>query len=120
MTTQLSFSKIENELLPGYRRQIGSAESTEDVKKFYAYTMQSLFRQVFAGKIEAGYDDIALMPDQQPSFVISTGLNGKEDFASIWNGSDLPSVVNRFTETAVKHYRHLEKNPKKTEAKIRM
>ena len=120
MTMQLSFSKIENELLPEYRRKIGSAESTEDVKKFYAYTMLDLFRQVFAGKIEPGFDDIALMPDRKPSFVISSGLNDKEDFTFIWNTSDLPNVVSRFTETAVKHYRHLEKNPKKTEAKIRM
>lgn len=120
MTTQLSFTKIENELLPEYRRKIGSAESTEDVKKFYVYTMQNLFRQVFAGKIDLGYGDIALRPDQQPAFAISKGLNDKEDFSYIWNTSDLPNVVSRFTETAVKHYRHLEKNPKKTEAKIRM
>ncbi|RJX29815.1 MAG: hypothetical protein C4531_09785 [Desulfurivibrio sp.] len=120
MTTQLSFSKIENELLPEYRRKIGSAESTEDVKKFYVYTMRDLIRQVFAGRIDPGNDDIALVPDREPSFVISSGLNDKEDFSSIWNSSDLPNVVSRFTETAVKHYRHLEKNPKKTEAKIRM
>ncbi|MBI5558818.1 MAG: hypothetical protein HY885_14410 [Deltaproteobacteria bacterium] len=120
MTMQLSFTKIENELLPEYRRKIGSAESTEDVKKFYVYTMQDLFRQVFGGKIDLDFEDISLQPDQQPSFVISTVLLDKDDFTYVWNTSDLPNLVGRFTETAVKHYRHLEKNPKKTEAKIRM
>ena len=120
MTTQLSFTKIENELLPEYRRKVGSAESTEDVKKFYVYTIRDLLRQVFAGKIDPDYDEIALHPGQQPAFVFSAGLSGNADFISIWNSSDLPNVVARFTETAVNHYRRLEKNPQKTEAKIRM
>jgi hypothetical protein len=120
MTTQLSFTKIENELLPEYRRKVGSAESTEDVKKFYVYTIQDLLRQVFAGKIDPAFDEITLQPDQQPAFVFSSGIAGNEEFVSIWNSSDLPNVVTRFTETAVNHYRRLEKNPKKTEAKIRM
>ena len=52
MIKQQSFTKIESELLPEFRRRIGTAESTEDVKKFYIYTMQELFNRVFSGKID--------------------------------------------------------------------
>ena len=37
MTKQISFTKIENDLLPKFRKAIGAAESTEDVKKFFIY-----------------------------------------------------------------------------------
>ncbi len=120
MTKQHSFTKIENELLPEFRRKIGAAESTEDVKKFYVYTMQHLFNRVFAGKIDLEYEDVVLLPDQSPSFSINDRIQGMEDFTTVWNSSDLPHVVSRFTETTLKNLKHLEKNPAKTELKIRM
>lgn len=120
MTTQFSFTKIENELLPDFRKKIGSAESTADVKKFYVYTMQDLIRQVFSGSIDVGYEDVALLPNQIPAYSISASVQDHENFSTIWTTSDLPHVINRFTETALNRYRHLEKNSEKTEAKIRM
>ena len=120
MTTQLSFSKIENELLPKFRKKIGTAESTEDVKKFYVYTMQDLFRRAFSGKVDLDYNDIALMPNQDPPFSLTESFQDKADFSSVWNTSDLSHVVSRFTDTAINRYRHLEKKPAKTESKIRM
>jgi hypothetical protein len=120
MTKQQSFTKIENELLPKFRRRIGTAESTEDVKKFYVYTMQDLFNRVFSGKIDLEYEDVVLLPDQAPSFSFNERIQGKEDFTSVWNNSDLPHIVSRFTDSVLNHLKHLEKNPAKTESKIRM
>ncbi|MCB2183959.1 MAG: hypothetical protein KQH63_18185 [Desulfobulbaceae bacterium] len=120
MSKQLSFTKIENELLPEFRKKIGTAESTEDVKKFYVYTMQNLFRQAFSGKIDLEYNDIELTPDNDPPFFMTEKFKDEADFSSTWNASDLPHVISRFTESAVNRYRHLEKKPEKTEAKIRM
>ena len=120
MTKQQSFTKIENKLLPEFRKRIGSAESTEDVKKFYVYTMQNLFNQVFSGKIDLEYEDVVLLPDQTPSFSLNKRIEGMKDFTSVWNSSDLPHIVSHFTDSALKHLKHLEKNPAKTESKIRM
>jgi hypothetical protein len=120
MTTQFSFSKIENELLPGFRKKIGSAESTEDVKKFYVYTMQDLFRQAFSGNLNLEYGDIFLQPNHDQLFVLSERVKARADFVTIWKNSDLSHVITRFTETAINRSKHLEKNPAKTEAKIRM
>ncbi len=120
MTMQFSFSKIENELLPGFRKRLGSAESTEDVKKFYVYTMQDLFHQAFSGKLNLEYDDISLQPGQNQSFDLTEGIKERPDFVAVWKNSDLSHVIMRFTETAIHRYKHLEKNPAKSEAKIRM
>ena len=119
MTTQFSFSKIENELLPGFRRRIGAAESSEDVKKFYVYTMQDLFRQVFSDNLNLEYGDVSLQPTQDQPFVLSKRIKARADFVVTWKNSDLSHVMTRFSETAIHRYRHLEKNPAKTEAKIR-
>ena len=120
MTMQFSFSKVENELLPGFRKKLGAAESTEDVKKFYVYTIQDLFRQAFSGKLNLEYGDISLQPDQNQPFALIERVKERADFAVIWKNSDLSHVITRFTETAIHRYKHLEKNPAKTESKIRM
>ncbi len=119
MTKQLSFTKFENELLPKFRNAIGSAESTEDVNKFYIYTIQELMNKVFVDKIKFGYNDISFKPDNDPPYQLNEQLYELEDFTSVWNNSDLPNVIDRFTSTSINHYRHLEKNTAKTESKIR-
>ena len=120
MTRQRSFAKIEKQLLPKFRNNISTAESTEDVKKFFVYVMQDFFSQAFAGKLDLAYDDIKLQPDQTPPFILNEQVRSREDFASEWNASDLPRVMTSFAELSVNRYKHLAKNPQKTEAKIRM
>ena len=120
MTKMQSFSKAENELLPKFRKMTNEAESTEDVKKFYVYCMQELFTHAFAGELELRFEDIGLLPEEEPPFFIDDRIRSREDFAEVWQASDLSQIVTRFAELAVGHYRHLVKNPQKTEAKIRM
>ena len=50
MARQLSFSKYEQELRPELRQNLNIAESTEDVKKFFVYTIQKLFGKVLEGR----------------------------------------------------------------------
>jgi len=120
MTKMRSFSKAENELLPKFRKMTNEAESTEDVKKFFTYSMQELFSHAFAGQLELRFEEIGLLPEKEPCFFISERVRSREDFAEVWQASDLSQIITRFAELAAGHYKHLEKNPKKTEAKIRM
>ena len=46
MTKRLSFVKYEQELRPTLRERINSAESTEDVKKFFAHAVLELLEEV--------------------------------------------------------------------------
>lgn len=119
MTTKFSFSKNEQEILPVFRQKMNNAESTEDVRKFFVRTVIGLFGSVFSDSLEVEYEDVFLRPDAAPFFGLSTRLAGDARFQAVWNGSDLPSVVGRLAKSARCRFRHMEKNPEKTESKIR-
>lgn len=120
MKQPLSFTRIENEILPKFRRQISEAESAEEMKNFFSYIIQELFQLVFSGQIAVRDTDVRLIPEKQPPFELSEEIRSNEEFISVWNTSDLSSIITRFSEAAVHHYLRLAKNMKKTEAKIRM
>ena len=58
--------------------------------------------------------------DCTTSFFIAENIRSDVEFAKVWHNSDLPRIVGRFAELALHQYKHLAKNPAKTEAKIRM
>ena len=118
MARQLSFSKYEQELRPELRQNMNIAESTEDVKKFFVYTIQKLFGKVLEGKEAFTYEDIRLEPQTQSGFIISDKLLENPDFAAVWINSDLSNIVKRLAGAAGNRHKHLQKNPAKTEAKI--
>jgi hypothetical protein len=118
MAKQLSFTKYEHQVIPRFREKISKAESTEDVKKFFIYTAMELFENIFAGKMSFEYEDIALMPHATPPYTLNKRLVSSGDFTSVWNDSDLPHLIGRLAERAVNRYKHLEKHPEKTDAKI--
>ncbi|MFO7761796.1 MAG: hypothetical protein ACQES8_04615 [Thermodesulfobacteriota bacterium] len=120
MSRQLSFTKFENELRPDFRQKMSSAESTEDVKKFFVYTVINLMKKVFADDFKLEYDDIAFAPTKAPYYKLNNQITEKDQFKSIWEKSDLPQVMKRFAESAANRFNHLVKNPDKTESKIRM
>ena len=119
MTRTRSFSKAENELLPKFRKLTNEAESTEDVKKFFVYCIQELFDHAMDGRLHLQFEDIGLQPEGKQPFFISDQVRANPAFAEVWHNSDLPNIVSRLAEQALSHYRHLEKKPAKTEAKIR-
>jgi len=118
MARQLSFSKYEQELRPELRQNLNIAESTEDVKKFFVYTIQKLFDRVLEGKEPFHYEDIQLAPMEQSGFIISDTVLGDPEFAAVWQDSDLSNIVKRIADAASNRHKHLQKNPAKTEAKI--
>ncbi len=118
MTRQTSFTKHKQQLLPGYREMLDQAESTEDVKKFYTQTMQDLLARAMDAEQPLDFEDATLTPDQVEGYVFSPRLVGREAFQAAWADSDLPHIVRDFTDRALNRYKHLEKNPAKTNAKI--
>ena len=120
MTRQLSFTKYEQEILPQFRNQCNAAESTEDVKKFFSYSSQRLMRNVFKDSMRFQWDDIALYPANDPFYRVNERLLASDNFKQIWEHSDLPRLVGNLARSAVNRFKHLEKNPEKTNKKIRM
>ena len=120
MSKRMSYSKIEKIILHDFRNKVNHAESTEDLKKFFAYTAKDLFNNVFAGEMTFNFDDTSLLPDSDPQFQLHERLLSANVFQAVWGSSDLPQVMGRLAKVAANHYIRLAKNPAKTEAKIRM
>jgi len=118
MTKQISFSKYEQELRPEYWQMMNSAESTEDVKKFFVRTVLEMFERVFEGGTLVDYEDVHLDLKRKEGFVLSKRLQGIPDFVSAWKKSDLRHIVKRMAQFAVKRHKHFEKHRDKTEAKM--
>jgi len=118
MTQQTSFTHVENQLLPKFRKTINQARSTEDVKKMFGYCMQDLFKEVSDGALELRLEDVVLQPDSN-NYHIDEKIRKMDAFMRVWDATDLPRIVDRLTELCLHHHTHLAKNPEKTEAKIR-
>lgn len=118
MTKNVSFSRIENEVVRKFRQNLSLAESTEDVKKFFFYTIQDLIREASEGKLMVEYEDIAFDPDQEEYFAISRGLLEDDFFSTLWQDSDLHAIVKRLALKGFKTHKHLAKHREKTEAKM--
>ncbi|MBI9081861.1 MAG: hypothetical protein JEY79_19235 [Pseudodesulfovibrio sp.] len=118
MTRQVSFSKIRNETMHEFREKMNQAESTEDVKKFYADTMQSMLNKILGRDESVRYEDVSLSPSSSDGYVVVETLRDRPLFKSAWGESDLSNIINDFTQIALKKYVHLQKNPEKTRSKI--
>jgi|JTFN01.1.fsa_nt_gb hypothetical protein len=119
MSEQISFTKFEDEARPVFRMKIGKAESTEDVKKFFFQTLRDLFDTMFGDQVVFEREHIVLDPGEAPYFQIKEGLNSQPAFARAITDSDLKQIIERLAKTAANRYIHLDKNPEKTNSKIR-
>jgi hypothetical protein len=118
MTKQMSFSKLEKEFRHVLREKINHAESTEDVKKFFAQTAGDLLEEILGDSVDIAYEAIQFDPLKKDGYVVSKGLRQSAGFAAAWKDSDLPHIVKRMAEVAMKRHKHLERHLDKTEAKM--
>jgi hypothetical protein len=118
MRDSASYSKFENQIIHKYRNSLNHAESVEDVKKFFSYTMQELMHKVFEDKLRVDLADIQLNLDADKPFVISQTLQQHTEFHRIWSTSDLPLIMSRLAIPAQNRFAHLQGHPEKTKAKI--
>ena len=118
MTRQTSFTKHERKVLPDFRQKINSSESTEDVKKFFSYTVTSLLKEILPEEEAPEFEDIRLVPGSTPPYQVSPRLLEMPAFSQVWETSDLSKMIERLADTALNRYRRLDKHPEKTDSKI--
>lgn len=118
MTKMMSLSKYEHQVLPKLRDQLNQAESVEDVKKFFVGTIQEFLGLATDGSVNADYEDISLLPEQDPCYALAPGLTDDAALKALAN-SDLNAILSRFSEQAANRYKHLAKNNTKTNLKIK-
>ena len=118
MTDMKSLTKYENQVLPRLRDQLNQAESVEDVKKFYVGIIQEFLNLSTDGEVTADYEDISLLPEQDPCYVLAPQLTNSAAIKALEN-SDLNAIMARLSEQSANRYKHLAKNNSKTNLKIK-
>lgn len=116
---EIPYARIERDVRHKYRKNLGLAESTEDVKKFFGYAVKDLLTQAFDNQIAFDYDDIRLAPKSAGGFRLSSKFKGNLVLLENGEPSPLPKIIRRFAIQANRLIQHLEeKRPDKTEIKI--
>ncbi|MCX8123175.1 MAG: hypothetical protein N3F66_03315 [Spirochaetes bacterium] len=116
MSTQVSYSKIEKEFLPQFREKISTSEDIVDVQKYFSFTIKEMLKKAFEKEGITIYDENIELTTTPPYYIIK---NIDPSIKELWENSDLKDILQRFAEVAYKRYRHLQKNPSKTNKKIR-
>jgi hypothetical protein len=118
MTRTLSFTKFEHELLPHYREALNAAESVEDVRAAFAATARDLCAGAVQEDAAIGPEDFRLDPAAREGYAVSQRLRGRPWFPGLLAGSDLPRILGRLAELALKRYKHLAKHLERTESQM--
>lgn len=118
MTTNIPLSVFEKQVLPKLRNQLNHAESEEDVKKFFVETVERLLSMATGRSASPQYDDIVLVPEEEPYYRLAPGLLNSEAVQAL-NNSNFEAVMKRLAEPAAHRYKHIAKHPEKTNAKIK-
>jgi hypothetical protein len=118
MTRQISFTRLEQALLPGFRDRMDRAESTEDVRKFFAETASTLLCDAMGQPGAVRFEHVSLVPGSPEGYSLAEDVQTSPAFRQTWDGSDLPRILAQMARGASNRYAHLDKNPGKTESKI--
>lgn len=118
MTRQISFTRIEQAQLPAFRERMDRAESTEDVRKFFAECASTLLSDAVGNAGAVRFEDISLAPGQADGYTLSDRLKTNSAFTNVWQDSDLSRIVASMARGATNRYTHLNKNPEKTESTL--
>lgn len=118
MSERFSFTKYENELRSVYRDRLNKAESSEDVKKFFVYTVLELFEKIFDQKIKIHYDDITLDPESKPPYRLSRHLQDNPELNLSLEQSDLDVILSRMAQSAANRYMNLIRHAERSDSKI--
>ena len=77
MSKQLSYSRVEQNVLPGFRQNINLAESTEEVRKIFGFAVRDLLIGAFRQEIDPSPDAVVLAPNSDSGFTLSEDLQNR-------------------------------------------
>ncbi|MFZ5722476.1 MAG: hypothetical protein ACOY33_02330 [Pseudomonadota bacterium] len=115
MTDQKSYTRIESEVVPAYRRNVAAAESAEDVRKCFARTVCELLVKASDERVRVRHEDVTLQPGAAaPHYALSDELTGQAAYRALAKDSDLGAILARLAEPAIHRHTHLAKHQEKT------
>lgn len=117
MSKQLSFTRLEQAALPGYRDRMDRAATAEDVRRGFSETVATLLADALGEPDSVKAGDVTLEPGHPTGFALSAALLEAPGFADAWKGSDLRRILSDMARNAVNRHQHLEKRPEKVRAR---
>ncbi|MEW5771964.1 MAG: hypothetical protein AB1916_00420 [Thermodesulfobacteriota bacterium] len=119
MARMVSYTKHENEVAAEYRRRVNLAESTDDVRAAFALMLGNLLTGILGEAVELDEGDVVLDTEIEAGYRLGPGLTAHEEFARLWEDSDLDAIIRRQAAMAVNRYKRLEGKPEQTDFKDR-
>ncbi|GFK94286.1 hypothetical protein NNJEOMEG_02128 [Fundidesulfovibrio magnetotacticus] len=117
MTKQLSFTRLEQAALPGYRDRLDRASTAEDVRRTFSETVATLLADALGEPGAVGPQGVSLDTAHPTGFALSPALLETPGFAEAWKESDLRRIIKDMAKSAVNRHQHLEKRPEKAQAR---
>jgi len=117
MSKQLSFTRLEQAALPGYRDRLDRASTAEDVRRGFSETVATLLADALGEPDSVKAVDVTLEPGHPAGFALSTALLEAPGFAEAWKGSDLRRILTDMARNAVNRHHHLARRPAKVQAR---
>jgi hypothetical protein len=118
MARRISYAHLENGVRSHFRNNLNQAESSEEVKKFFAYAVHDLLNKAFEGHILTDYGQVELGSDLNRPYLIHQRLMHDLTFTNAWFNTDLATIIDRLAATAIRHMKHFDKMPERTDRKI--
>lgn len=120
MKKQMSFSNLERKYAHELRNKINHSENVSDLRRLFQHTVSNFLLEVFEEEdFTIREEDIQFDPEHKKYYSISDELQQKPAFKKIWDNSDLPDLLHRFSKAINNHYVALNKHNERTEKKIR-
>lgn len=118
MSDKASYTKIENELVPGLRQRVNSAEGVADVQQAFAAFLRGILSRVSGAEVLLDEGDVRVDSRAADGFVLGPGLTRNQDYAKFLEHSDLLDILRRQAVDAVNRIKRLEKHTERAEAKM--
>lgn len=107
MSYEVSFTKTENELTPGFRDRLKGAEGAPDVQRIYAAFVKDMLSGISGVEVLLDEGDVRIDPEVEGGVVLGPGITQNPDFDKFLERSDLPDILRRQGQHAANKITHL-------------
>ncbi len=118
MRYESSFTKIENEMAPGLRNRLNSAEGSADVQQIFGEFVQEILSRISGAEVVLDEGDVRVDPQAKDGFTLGPGIAMNGEFSKYLDQSDLMDILRRQAEHAANKIKHLAKHSERDETKL--
>lgn len=118
MESKSSFTKIENELTPGFRNRIKGAEGVADVQQIFAVFVRDFLSRLSGTAVVLDEGDVRVDPKAADGYTLGPGIAQNKDFAKFLEHTDLKDILRRQAQDAANKIKHLGKHSERDETKL--